>query len=96
VSTSGNVLTVEASDVSSSWGKRPDWVVCDELVEWRRPELWQAIWSATGKRPRSRVIVITTSGWDKSHFAWNARNQALLVGRIGGRHDRNRERIAYK
>ena len=71
VSTSGNVLTVEASDVSSSWGKRPDWVVCDELVEWRRPELWQAIWSATGKRPRSRVIVITTSGWDKSHFAWD-------------------------
>jgi phage terminase large subunit-like protein len=61
-STSGNVLRVEASDVSSSWGKRPDWVCCDELVEWRRPELWQAIWSATGKRPRSRVIVITTSG----------------------------------
>jgi hypothetical protein len=51
-------------------------VCCDELVEWRRPELWQAIWSATGKRPRSRVIVITTSGWDKSHFAWGIREVA--------------------
>src|SRR6266851_3305972 len=72
-STSGNVLRVEASDVSSSWGKRPDWVCLDELVEWRRPELWQAIWSATGKRPRSRVICISTAGWDTSHFSWQVR-----------------------
>jgi hypothetical protein len=75
-STSGNVLRVEASDVSSSWGKRPDWVCLDELVEWRRPELWQAIWSATGKRPRSRVICISTAGWDTSHFSWQVRELA--------------------
>src|SRR5260370_22638962 len=69
-STSGNGLRVEASDVASSWGKRPDWICADEIVEWRRPELWQAMWPATGKRPRSRVICISTAGWDKSHFSW--------------------------
>ena len=34
-STTGSVLRVETADVASSWGKRPDWIAMDELVEWR-------------------------------------------------------------
>ncbi len=76
VSWTGSVLTVMPADVPGSWGLRPDWVACDELTEWRYEALWQSIWSASGKRPRCRILVISTAGFDKSHFAWQVRETA--------------------
>ena len=72
----GSRLTVMASDVASSYGLRPDFVVADEIPEWRGRGLWDSIWSASGKRPRCRVIVIGTAGFDKTSIAWEIRQLA--------------------
>jgi hypothetical protein len=72
----GSVLKVLTADVASSWGLRPDWIACDETVAWRYSELWESLWTATGKRPNCRVLVISTAGWDKDHFAWTVREMA--------------------
>jgi hypothetical protein len=36
----------------------------------------RSIAGATGKGPRSRVICISTAGWDTSHFSWQVRELA--------------------
>ncbi len=58
----GSRLRVLSSDAPSSYGLRPDWLAVDELAEWRRRELWDSLWTATGKRPRCRMLAITTAG----------------------------------
>jgi hypothetical protein len=76
VTATGSSLTVLAADAPSAYGLRPDMIVVDELAEWRRRELWDSLWSATGKRPRCRMLVITSAGWDKSSLAWEVRQIA--------------------
>jgi phage terminase large subunit-like protein len=65
-----STLTVLASDAPSAYGLRPDWIAADELAEWRRRELWDSLWSATGKRSRCRMLVISSAGWDRTSIAW--------------------------
>jgi hypothetical protein len=72
----GSTLTVLASDAPSAYGLRPDWIAVDELAEWRRRELWDSLWSATGKRARCRMLVISSAGWDKTSIAWEVRSIA--------------------
>ena len=62
VNATGSRLRVLSSDAPTAYGLRPDWIAVDELAEWRRRELWDSLWSATGKRPRCRMLVITTAG----------------------------------
>lgn len=76
VKTTGSRLRVLASDAPSAYGLRPDWIAVDELAEWRRRELWDSLWSATGKRLRCRMLVITTAGWDFTSIAWEVRQIA--------------------
>jgi hypothetical protein len=71
VKATGSRLRVLNSDAPSAYGLRPDWIAIDELCEWRRRDLWDSLWSATGKRPRCRVLVISTAGWDKTSIAWD-------------------------
>ena len=65
VTATGSRLKVLASDAPSAYGLRPDWIAVDELAEWKRRDLWDSLWTATGKRPRCRVLVISTAGWDQ-------------------------------
>ena len=67
-----------ASDAPSAYGLRPDWIAVDELAEWRTRTLWDSLWSATGKRPRCRMLVISTAGWDRTSIAWEVRSIAEL------------------
>ena len=76
----GSTLTVLASDAPSAYGLRPDWIAVDELAEWRRRELWDSLWSATGKRPRCRMLVISSAGWDRTSIAWEVRSIAEREG----------------
>jgi hypothetical protein len=69
-------LTLLNADIASSWGLRPDWIACDEIVEWGKRGLWDSLWSATGKRPRCRVLCISTAGWDKASLGWEVREIA--------------------
>jgi Terminase large subunit, ATPase domain len=72
----GSALTILASDAPSAFGLRPDWIAVDELAEWRRRDLWDSLWTATGKRPRCRVLVISTAGWDRTSIAYEVRQIA--------------------
>ena len=76
VKATGSRLRVLASDAPSAYGLRPDWIAIDELAEWRRRELWDSLWSATGKRLACRVLVISTAGWDQTSIAWEVRQIA--------------------
>jgi Phage Terminase len=69
-------LTVLSSDAPSAFGLRPSWLALDEMAEWRKRDLWDALWSATGKKPDCRVLVISTAGWDKTSIAWEVRRIA--------------------
>jgi len=76
VPATGSRLRVMASDAPSAYGLRPDWIAVDELAEWRRRELWDSLWTATGKRPGCRMLCISTPGWDKAGIAWEVRQIA--------------------
>lgn len=62
VKATGSRLRVLSSDEPSAYGLRPDWIAADELAEWRSRGLWDSLWTATGKRPDCRMLVITTAG----------------------------------
>jgi len=64
------------SNAPTLFGLRPDVVCVDELTEHPRRAAFDAIWSATGKRARTRVHIISSCGWDKAHFAWSVREHA--------------------
>jgi len=70
VTATGSRLRVLSSDASTAYGLRPDWIAVDELAQWSRRELWDSLWSATGKRPNCRMLVISTAGWDFTGIAW--------------------------
>jgi hypothetical protein len=73
VKPTGSRLRVLAADAPSAYGLRPGWIAVDELAEWRRRELWDSLWSATGKRRHCRMLVISTAGWDRTSIAWEVR-----------------------
>jgi hypothetical protein len=76
VKTTGSRLRVMSGDAPSAYGLRPDWIALDELAEWRRRDLWDSLWTATGKRPACRMLVISTAGWDRTGIAWEVRQIA--------------------
>jgi hypothetical protein len=76
VRATGSRLKVLASDAPSAYGLRPDLIFVDELAEWKKRDLWDSLWTATGKRPGCRVLVISTAGWDKTRIAWEVRANA--------------------
>ncbi len=77
VPATGSRLRVLSSDAPSAYGLRPDWIAVDELAEWRRRELWDSLWTATGKRPGCRMLVISTAGVPGiSEIAWEVREIA--------------------
>jgi hypothetical protein len=73
VKATGSTLRVLAADAPSAYGLRPDWIAVDELAEWRGRPLWDSLWSATGKRARCRMLVISSAGWDRTSIAWEVR-----------------------
>jgi hypothetical protein len=72
----GSIYRNLNSDAASSWGLRPDRIYVDEFAEWVKRALWDSLWSATGKRPNCRVVIISTAGWDKTSLAWEVRQHA--------------------
>src|SRR5262249_6052097 len=61
-SQTGSRLEVISSDVRSSWGRLPDFVICDELCHWEKPDLWHSLLSAAAKKPECLLIVLTNAG----------------------------------
>lgn len=76
VTATGSRLRVLAADAATAYGLRPDWIATDELAEWRRRDLWDSLWTATGKRPRCRMLVISSAGWDQTSICREVREIA--------------------
>lgn len=68
-------LQVISSDVGSSWGLLPDFVLCDELCHWPRPDLWYSLCSSAAKKPDCVLLVLTNAGVGTG-WQWDVREAA--------------------
>ncbi len=75
-SATGSQLEVISSDVRSSWGALPDFVVCDELCHWEKPDLWYSLLSSAAKKPTCVLVVLTNAGVGRG-WQWDVREHAL-------------------
>lgn len=79
VPSTGTIIKVMASDSDTAFGiggtAKGLLVVCDEMWVWRKPDLWEAIISSTGKVGDNwRVLVLSNAGIDgESQVAWKVR-----------------------
>ncbi len=71
----GSRLTVISSDVQSSWGLLVDFVICDELCHWPKPDLWYSLLSTAAKRPHCVLAVLTNAGIGQG-WQWQVRESA--------------------
>lgn len=55
-------LEIMASDVGSSFGVTPDFIIADELVHWKKEGFWESMASSAGKRRDCVLVVITNAG----------------------------------
>lgn len=75
----GSELQVISSDVGSSWGQLPDFVICDELCHWTKPELWYSLCSSAAKKPSCVLVVLTNAGFGTG-WQWEVRAAAMASG----------------
>lgn len=68
----GSDCRVLSCDAPSSYGLTPDFIVCDELTHWGKPELWDSLFSAAAKRKHCLLLVITNAGFGDS-WQWRVR-----------------------
>lgn len=70
-----SMLQIISSDIGSSWGKTPDFIVVDELVHWTDEQFWISIFSSFAKRPQCLVVIITNAGF-LGHWSYAVRENA--------------------
>ncbi len=68
-------LQLIASDVGSSWGLTPDFIICDELCHWSKHDLWDALISSAAKRSQCLLAVLSNAGVGRD-WQWDARQAA--------------------
>lgn len=79
----GASLSVNTSDVGSSYGILPDFIIADELCHWQGDGgLWDSLISSAAKRKNCLFVVITNSGFVDS-WQWKVRE---VVRTDGGWH----------
>ncbi|WP_145374711.1 terminase large subunit domain-containing protein [Symmachiella dynata] len=71
----GSRLEVISSDVQSSWGALPDFVVCDELSHWPRPDMWHSLFSSAAKKRDCVLAILTNAGVGRG-WQWDVREAA--------------------
>ncbi|MCA9039669.1 MAG: terminase [Planctomycetaceae bacterium] len=71
----GSRLQLISSDVQSSWGILPDFVVCDELCHWEKADLWYSLLSSASKRRHCLLFVLTNAGIGRD-WQWEVRENA--------------------
>ena len=71
----GSRIDFITSDVASSWGHDPDFVICDELCHWQNEGIWQSLFSSAAKRPQSVLLVLSNAGRGRG-WQWQVRETA--------------------
>jgi hypothetical protein len=85
----GGTLTIESSDVGTSYGILPDLIVADELVHWAGDgSLWHSLISSAAKRSNCLLVVISNAGFVDS-WQWAVRetartDEAWIFSRLDG------------
>lgn len=70
----GAECQILASNAGGIYGKEPNFVVCDELTVWKDPKVFDAMFSALPKVPRSIMVVNTNAGYGKGvSWQWKRR-----------------------
>jgi hypothetical protein len=75
----GGRLKIIASDVGSSYGVLPDFIICDELCHWEKPDLWHSLLSSAAKKPDCLLAVLTNAGVGRD-WQWDIREMAQESG----------------
>jgi hypothetical protein len=74
----GGTLSIEASDVGSSYGILPDLIVADELCHWQGDGgLWHSLISSAAKRSSCLLCCISNAGFADS-WQWGVREAAVV------------------
>lgn len=68
-------LNIISSDVGSSFGITPDFIICDELSHWPGDGLWHSLLSSAAKKPYCLLAVLTNAGVGRG-WQWQAREAA--------------------
>ncbi len=70
----GSSLEIAASDVGSSYGILPDFVILDEITHWEEnaSALWESVISSAAKRSDCLLVCIANAGFVDS-WQWNVR-----------------------
>ncbi len=69
----GSVVKIMAADAHTSHGPTPDFVIVDEITNWKNnlKEFWESIYAATAKRTPCVAIVIANAGLGQgSSWQW--------------------------
>jgi len=87
----GGTLSIEASDVASSWGLLPNIVIFDEVCHVEGDgSLWHSVISSAAKRKDCLLVAITNAGFQDS-WQWHVRelvrdDPAWIFRRLDGAH----------
>lgn len=57
-----STLEIITSDAPTSYGLTPDFVIADEVVHWRKRDLWDSLISSAAKRSTCMFVSITNAG----------------------------------
>lgn len=68
----GSTLEIISSDAPTSYGLLCDFIICDELVHWKKRDLWDSLLSSAAKRATCALIVITNAGL-QDDWSWKLR-----------------------
>ncbi len=72
----GSSLEILSSDAATSYGLTPDFIVCDELTHWKKPDLWHSLISSAAKRNDCMVVVISNAGMGQgTSWQWDVREK---------------------
>lgn len=73
---SGARLDISTSDVASSFGILPDFIIADELTHWQGDgSLWHSILSSAAKKSNCLLVVISNAGFAET-WQWGIREGA--------------------
>ncbi len=79
VEKTGSFFEPVCSEDKNLLGKRPYFVLLDELHAHANAGVWEVFDSASGKRPNSQMLAITNSGYDRHSVCWNKREYTIKV-----------------
>ena len=75
----GSTCDIIASDVETSYGLTPDFLVCDELTHWTKEQMWASMFSSAAKRPDCMVLIIANAGvGEGTSWQWRIREAARM------------------